>query len=241
MQCPSCKSVSPDEVRFCLHCGQFLGEPDEATRVHSSRLPPTTIRADFTPASTPAYKQSTSIEQSPRKRNPVTWALALLALVLALVAVGFALDFWYRTPDGTKTALRVATPSPSPPPTPKPTVDRSLALKEVMEVEQRWHQAMRDGDRVALNEVLADEFRNVSPLGRVDGKVTFVENARPIPFEVTTENPAILRIQGSTVTITLTKTYYVQGQEPHSTLDTDTFIWRDGRWQVSYSQSSYKP
>ena len=46
MQCPACKSISPEDVRFCLHCGQYFGEPEDVTRV-ASPLPraQTTIRA----------------------------------------------------------------------------------------------------------------------------------------------------------------------------------------------------
>ena len=246
MQCPACHSACPDDVRFCLHCGQFLGEPnDNPTQARTPRVPPpTTVAANSTLFANHTPVEFESDYEPPRKRRwAVVVALAVLIGIALVVGTAIAFELISRSAEdrARPEAARIPTPTPLPSPTPKPTIDRDLALREVMEVENRWHQAWHDGDRELMRQVLADEFRNVSPLGTVQGKVDFVENARPTPIEVTTSNASILTIRGSTITITLTRTYYLAGKEPRSTLDTDTFVWRDGRWQITYSQSSYKP
>ena len=40
MICPSCNSALADDLRFCLHCGRYVGKPEEATQVLHP-LPPT--------------------------------------------------------------------------------------------------------------------------------------------------------------------------------------------------------
>jgi hypothetical protein len=200
--------------------------------------PPSTIRSDFslfgsTTAPPDAY--------GPPMKRRWPWIVALclfagIVLIVAMVLIGQGLQ-----EQPAKPAARNLLSTPTlPPATPKPTIDRDLALREVMEVEQRWHQAWHDGNREVMRQVLAEEFRNVSPLGRVEGKVDFVENVRASPIEVTTTNASIIALKGNMITITLTKTYYYPGKESRSTLDTDTFVWRDDRWQLTYSQSSYK-
>src|SRR5260221_6412767 len=79
MQCPSCKSASPDNVRFCLHCGQYFGEPDETTWVPPPRTPPpTTIRANPAILSKQSQSNSSSYAPPSRRRWPIIIALSLL-------------------------------------------------------------------------------------------------------------------------------------------------------------------
>jgi len=91
MQCPSCKSACPDDVRFCLHCGQYLGEPDETTWVQPPRTPrPTTVSVDATIFSSQGVRKSdTASYESPRSRNwPVIVALSLLAAIVLMIIGG---------------------------------------------------------------------------------------------------------------------------------------------------------
>ncbi len=84
MQCPACNSASPDNVRFCLHCGQYVGEPTRAARVETPRAA-TTLFADFPPS--PILQ--TQYEAPQPRRWPVVAAFALLGSV-ALIAIGAA-------------------------------------------------------------------------------------------------------------------------------------------------------
>src|SRR2546421_9900224 len=96
MQCPSCKSASPDEVRFCLHCGHYLGEPDESTLIRPSPVPSTSNRADEWQRVVDDYDATARSSRSvpsiqPTDKPRVTWTFgvggALLASIL-LLAIG---------------------------------------------------------------------------------------------------------------------------------------------------------
>src|SRR6266478_4941480 len=92
MQCPACKSASPDDVRFCLHCGQYLGELDETTHFRQPRNPPpTTIRSDHTLFAKDYAQHNDSVHdyQPPRRRRwPLIIAASLLAGIVLMIVGG---------------------------------------------------------------------------------------------------------------------------------------------------------
>ena len=91
MQCPACKSASPDDVRFCLHCGQFFGEPNDTTLVRpQKRVPPaTTVAANSTLFADYQPSHFESDYERPRKRQwPLVVALAMLAAIVLMVIGG---------------------------------------------------------------------------------------------------------------------------------------------------------
>lgn len=106
MKCPSCNFVCPDDVRFCLECGRFLGEPEEATRVRPRIVPPTTIRADFNPA-----QFQPQLQDEPPRRFPR--GVVLLLLAAGMLVVGLAIGMFTSRYDwnGTR-AIVAATPTP---------------------------------------------------------------------------------------------------------------------------------
>lgn len=128
MQCPSCKSAVASDLRFCLHCGRFLGEPEETTQVRTPRpQPASTIRAAI--PLVPAFE---TIEK-PRGRWPFRIGVALIAVLLLVIAGGLiAVALIYKAggitvdlPDNNR--LTVLTPSPSREPTQR---SRSIATPE---------------------------------------------------------------------------------------------------------------
>lgn len=117
MQCPSCKSAVADDLRFCLHCGRFLGEPEETAQVSTPRpQPASTIRA---------AKPFLSAIETPRKplRNWPFGLGAFIAGMLLLIAGALAAAALIYNADGIRVdlpdnkELTVLTPSPSREPT----------------------------------------------------------------------------------------------------------------------------
>ena len=110
-----------DELRYCLHCGQYLGEPDETTRVIPSRAIPNKQINVAVP----------TFETIEKGREP--WALGTGALVIGTVIVlvlggviTLALMEWGSQPNETRNtnrpiALTVVSPTRSPTPNPTPT------------------------------------------------------------------------------------------------------------------------
>src|ERR1051325_8975819 len=119
MICPACKSAVADDLRFCLHCGHYLGEPDETTRV----IPPRVVPKKNVNIPVPRF------ETIDKGREP--WALGTGALVIGAVIVlilggVITLVFieWGSQPSPIRTTNRpIASyaPSPTRAPTPAPT------------------------------------------------------------------------------------------------------------------------
>src|SRR5207237_2914427 len=104
MQCAACNSASPDDARFCLRCGHYLGEPDEITRVNARVA-------------------------EPKKRDWFSNALPIAGIGLALLAIGVIIVVMaIQHSDGIKSGLPnnnslavVTTPTPQPRPMPRET------------------------------------------------------------------------------------------------------------------------
>ena len=128
MQCPSCKSACPDDVRFCLHCGQYFGELDETTRVlPRSTPPPTRIPANGTIFSNYDKLDSSSYERPQQRRWPIVVALSLLAGIILMIIGGLIAVALIRNAGGVSVDLPdnsrltvLTTPTPTPRATPRP-------------------------------------------------------------------------------------------------------------------------
>ena len=111
MICPACKSAVADDLRFCLHCGQYLGEPDEITRI----IPPRAAPKTNINVAVPSFA---TIEKG---REP--WALGtgalviggaiifILGVVVAVAIIGIRSDST-QTPNTNRPVATNATPSP---------------------------------------------------------------------------------------------------------------------------------
>ena len=128
MLCPACNAASPDDVRFCLHCGQYLGEPDTPTMAHGVRPPPaTTVRAQFTPY------PPINIEPPPKRRWPIFVAFGLLAGVLLMFVGGLIAILLIQQSGGDSNPTPVASrqaafeTSPAPVATPARVIPRPSA------------------------------------------------------------------------------------------------------------------
>src|SRR5437867_178396 len=106
MQCPACNSASPDDARFCLRCGHYLGEPDEITRVNARVA-------------------------EPKQRDWFSNALPIAGIGLALLAIGVIIAVMaIQRSDGIRSDLpnnnrlaALATPTPLPTLRPTPTAE----------------------------------------------------------------------------------------------------------------------
>jgi hypothetical protein len=129
LQCPSCRSAITEDLRFCLHCGQFLGEPDDVTRVHPREPPPTTVRANYTPQ--PPRGPTFSYEPPVPRRWPKVVAFVVLAtiglMIVGLLAATLIRDVGgVRVPVGKSELTVLTTPTPAFSVTPRPTAQPTI-------------------------------------------------------------------------------------------------------------------
>ena len=135
MICPACKSAVADDLRFCLHCGQYLGEPEETTRV----IPPRAAPKTNINVAVPSFA---TIEKGREPWALGTGALVIGAAIIFILGVVIALVILGMRGESTQTANtdrpaalsttppRVSTPTPNPTPptiivTPQPALEIS--------------------------------------------------------------------------------------------------------------------
>jgi hypothetical protein len=122
-----------------------------------------------------------------------------------------------------------------------PAVTQAVALNQILEVEHQWKDAKMKGDTAVLERVFADEFTNTDQNGKTYNKAQWIAYLAPgsPTFKTYQIDDAKLVSYGNN-TATLTFNYlatYKRGIARRSR-DTDTFVNRDGRWQVVASQST---
>lgn len=124
-------------------------------------------------------------------------------------------------------------------PTPQPN-DQAAVLRELIDVENRWKTAKYKGDLTTLNTIFADEFTNVAENGKTYTKAQWValwKRGNPAIKSWNFSDERLESNDGNKATITFIYTTTDKRAKTSRVRDTDTFIKRDGRWQVLASQS----
>jgi hypothetical protein len=116
--------------------------------------------------------------------------------------------------------------------------DRDAVLSDLTEVENEWIQANIAGDKAALDRILATEYTGTSSDGVVQSKDQYLETAQPVTnvknWKMSDEHVSLI---GDTAVMTgILDWATTSGKDRYRF--TDTFIWRDGRWQAIGSQAS---
>lgn len=114
-------------------------------------------------------------------------------------------------------------------------------LPELMDVERRWKTANYKRDSATLKTIYADEFTNVAENGKTYNKTEWIaawKRGDPTAKSWKITDERLENVEGSRATLIFTITVTRKNSKATRTRDTDTFIKRDGRWQVLTSQSS---
>jgi hypothetical protein len=114
-------------------------------------------------------------------------------------------------------------------------------IQNLVEVEQQWHQAGIKNDRATLEWVLADEFTNIDQTGAETDKAGFIQMImwEGIPDAVYSfDHPRLTSLSRTMVTMEIGKEWSAPGYATFHYRDIDTFIKREGRWQVVSSDSA---
>ncbi len=114
-------------------------------------------------------------------------------------------------------------------------------LSELIAIEQRWKTAKYKGDTATLETIFADEFTNVAENGKTYTKAEWIalwKRGDPTIKSWEMSDERLESLEGNKATITFTNTLKNKKSRTSRTKDMDTFIKRDGRWQVIASQST---
>jgi len=247
-RCPTCKrTFEDDSLAYCLDDGSPLvaetGPDSEATLVSPSpSAPPPTLVSPYPPAVSPARPAP--------KRRVWPWVvgglLVFFFFVVVIVAVIAIPQIVRKSRNTNRIVVNVPTPEPSetsspqPEESPSPTspteapTDEDVVQTQLTDLEKRWTQANIDGDKAALEQILADEYSGGDP---AHNKRQYIDELKPDTAVKSWELEDLsVDLDGERATMTgYLKQTTTGGNEVYSF--TDEFVWRDGRWQATGSRT----
>ena len=122
-----------------------------------------------------------------------------------------------------------------------PVVSQSEALLQILTVEHEWKEAKTKGDTAALDRVFADEFSNTDENGKTYTKAEWIAALAPGDPTLQTykiEDAKLVSYGSNTATLTFNYTATHKRGRTKRSRDSDTWVNRQGRWQVVASQST---
>lgn len=117
--------------------------------------------------------------------------------------------------------------------------DEAAVLETLREIEDEWTRANIEGDRDALENILADDYVGTSADGTRETKKQYLARLKPDPsLKSQTFKNLDVSLSGDTATLKgQTVAHFKDGT--NTTFDfTDTFKWLGGRWQAVASEAS---
>jgi Domain of unknown function (DUF4440) len=240
------------------HSEQTLVSPSLSTGGSRSVLPPTEAYNQLPGGPTWSPSQSQSLPApylgATKQRKVWPWIVAVIAILLiggvaAVVGIVLMPSVLHSSPNSnrvTPSPTPIASPSilPSPSPLTSPSnqesdvpTDSDQVLSDLSDLEDTWAEANVKGDKQTLERILADDY--VGGAGKLrHNKREYIDNltADPSIESWDTDN---LQVQLSENRAILTGRLTEKTEQGKQTYNfTDTFVWRDHRWQAIASVSN---
>ena len=119
--------------------------------------------------------------------------------------------------------------------------EQSKAERYIKESEAHWAEAASKGDTATIERIVADDFIGVDPDGNFYNKATEITNTRNDNGTITVSNhvnDVNVRFYGDTAVAQGSETWEVRKPAPKrgSYVWTDTWVKRNGKWQVVASE-----
>lgn len=175
--------------------------------------------------------------------RPSRGSIMKLVLMIVLVVLAASSCNFYSEPASKNQAQSTTTPAASPAQSGSSSAPDKKAdiLRELVDTERRWKEAKFKGDVKTLETIFADEFTNVADNGKTYNKAEWIavwKRGDPTIKSWEISDERLESMEGDKAIITFIITLKYKNSKVARSRDTDTFIKRDGRWQVLSSQSS---
>jgi len=117
------------------------------------------------------------------------------------------------------------------------------ALKYICDSEAAWAKSVATGDPSTVKRILAEDFIGVHPSGRHYRKAEMVEGTPKAPeiFASNAVNDVIVRFYGDTAVAQGNETWHKKSGETGRFVWTDTWLKRNGRWQIVAAEDLIAP
>jgi ketosteroid isomerase-like protein len=112
-----------------------------------------------------------------------------------------------------------------------------------VESERQWAESVATGDMSAIDRILADDFIGVDPQGHLYNKQRMIDETRNAPkyFVSNRLNDVKVRFYGDTAVAQGSETWEKRSGERGCFVWTDTWLQRNGRWQIVAAEDLIAP
>src|SRR4029450_3012145 len=121
--------------------------------------------------------------------------------------------------------------------------DQKQAERYIIESERQWAESVATGDSSVVERILADDFLGVDPKGRLYDKGKMISETRNAPeyFASNHLNEVKVRFYGETAIAQGNESWERRTGERARFVWTDTWIRRNGRWQLVATEDLIAP
>jgi len=113
----------------------------------------------------------------------------------------------------------------------------------IVESERQWAESVATGDTSAIDRILADDFIGVDPQGHFYNKQPMIDETRNAPkyFVSNRLNDVKVRFYGNTAVAQGSEAWEKRSGERGRFVWTDTWLQRNGRWQIVGAEDLIAP
>src|SRR5438552_1950202 len=121
--------------------------------------------------------------------------------------------------------------------------DQKETERYILESERQWAESVATGDTLAIERILADDFIGVDPKGRLYTKQQMIDETRNAPkyFVSNRLNDVKVRFYRKTAIAQGSETWEKRSGERGRFVWTDTWMQRNGRWQIVAAEDLIAP
>lgn len=121
--------------------------------------------------------------------------------------------------------------------------DEKETERYIVESERQWAESVATGDPSTVERILADDFLGVDPKGTLYDKAQMIGDTRNAPqhFVSNRLNKVKLRFYGDTAIAQGDESWERRTGERGRFVWTDTWIRRNGRWQIVAAEDLVAP
>lgn len=123
------------------------------------------------------------------------------------------------------------------------TAGRTDAEEYIRKSESDWAEAVATGDTSVIERILADDFGGVDPKGKFYGKAEMIADTRDAPKHFASNHleDAKVKFYGNTAVAYGSESWVRKTGERGRFVWTDTWLLRDGRWQIVAAEDLTAP
>ena len=121
--------------------------------------------------------------------------------------------------------------------------DQKEIERYILESERQWAESVATGDASAIERILADDFIGVDPKGALYNKQQMITDTRSAPkyFLSNRLNDVKVRFYGNTAIAQGSETWEKRSGERGRFVWTDTWLRRNGHWQIVAAEDLIAP